>query len=253
MSTTSNKICIEVKGLDACYGSTSVLKNISFTIPLNTIFTIMGPSGCGKSTLLKYLIGLKTPQQGSIQYGEHDFLAASTKQRQDILKQVGVLYQSGALWSTMTLLQNVALPLQEYTQLPMNSILELASLKLALVGLKQFEGRYPHELSGGMRKRAALARAIALDPKILFLDEPSAGLDPITSAHLDDLIVQLKDSLDMTVIMVTHELVSIFGIAEDSIFLDNETKSIVARGNPKAIAATTHNQRVKEFLTRTVT
>jgi phospholipid/cholesterol/gamma-HCH transport system ATP-binding protein len=226
---------IEVRDLEMRYGSYVVMRDINFAVAEGQVFVIMGGSGCGKSTLLKYLIGLKEVTQGDVLYHGQSFAKATQEEREQLQRTFGVLYQSGALWSSRTLAENVALPLEEYTELSAKEIRELASLKLSLVGLKGFEDFYPSELSGGMRKRAGLARAMALDPATLFFDEPSAGLDPISSRRLDDLILQLRDSLGTTVVVVTHELASIFAIADTAIFLDAETKRMIVQGNPKVL------------------
>jgi phospholipid/cholesterol/gamma-HCH transport system ATP-binding protein len=210
----------------------------------------MGGSGCGKSTLLRHLIGLMQPAKGRVLYGGEDFWAAEVERQRQIMRRFGVLYQSGALWSSMTLAENVALPLEEYALLPPGEIRERVSLKLALVGLAGFEGYYPSEISGGMKKRAGLARAMALDPDILFFDEPSAGLDPISSRLLDDLILELRESLRATVVVVTHELASIFAIGNNSVFLDPETKTMIAAGDPKILLQESDDPRVIRFLTR---
>jgi phospholipid/cholesterol/gamma-HCH transport system ATP-binding protein len=202
------------------------------------------------STVLRHLIGLGEPVKGSVFYRGVDFTTATTDGRSAILRRIGVLYQSGALWTSMTLLENVGLPLEEYTDLTPGEIREVASLKLALVGLPGFEDYYPSEISGGMQKRAALARAIALDPDVLLFDEPSAGLDPVSSRHLDDLILQLRDSLGATIVVVTHELASIFTIGDDSILLDADTRTVIARGSPKELLAHSTDPRVRRFLTR---
>lgn len=231
------------------YGSYVVMRDINFNVQPGRILVIMGGSGCGKSTLLKYLIGLKEVEKGEIYYHGRSFVRATEDERQEIQRSFGVLYQGGALWSTRTLAENVALPLEEYTKLSVDEIRELSSLKLALVGLKGFEDFYPSEISGGMRKRAGLARAMSLDPEILFFDEPSAGLDPISSRRLDDLILRLRDSLGATVIVVTHELASIFAIADSSIFLDAETKQMLVQGDPKELVK--HGDpKVRTFLLR---
>jgi phospholipid/cholesterol/gamma-HCH transport system ATP-binding protein len=226
---------IEVRDLEMRYGSYVVMRDINFAVAEGQVFVIMGGSGCGKSTLLKYLIGLKEVTQGDVLYHGQSFAKATQEEREQLQRTFGVLYQSGALWSSRTLAENVALPLEEYTELSAKEIRELASLKLSLVGLKGFEDFYPSELSGGMRKRAGLARAMALDPATLFFDEPSAGLDPISSRRLDDLILQLRDSLGTTVVVVTHELASIFAIADTAIFLDAETKRMIVQGDPKVL------------------
>ncbi|MBQ7456507.1 MAG: ATP-binding cassette domain-containing protein [Desulfovibrio sp.] len=227
------------------------MKGISFDVHTNDIFFITGGSGCGKSTLLRVLLGLKEPQSGSIWYGSNDFYASSPEIQQEIKRTTGILFQSGALWSSMTLGENVALPLQQYTNLSAAEIREMAQLKLALTGLAGFEDYYPSEISGGMRKRAGLARALALDPKILFLDEPSAGLDPVSSRHLDDLIVELATALNTTFLIVSHELDSIFAIATKIIFLDNQTRTIQAQGDPRLLKDDPNTAlSARNFLTR---
>ncbi len=241
---------IEIRDLTMAYGSFVVQRDISTVIREGEVFIIMGGSGCGKSTLMKHMIGLKEPAAGQVLYRGQDFTAAAPDQRTAMLQRVGVLYQQGALWSSMTLAENVGLPLEQFTSLSHAEINEVASLKLSLVGLKGFELFYPSEISGGMRKRAALARAIALDPEILFFDEPSAGLDPITSRRLDDLILQLRDSLGTTIVVVTHELQSIFTIADNSIFLDAETRRPIATGNPRELLENSDDPRVQQFLNR---
>ncbi|HEB70159.1 MAG TPA: ATP-binding cassette domain-containing protein [Desulfobulbus sp.] len=241
---------LSVIDLTMAYDDFILQQNISFTVERGDIFIIMGGSGCGKSTLLRHLIGLKPPQKGKIMYADFDFWQADAAEREKILQRSGILYQSGALWSSMTLAENVALPLQRYTVLHPPVVRELVEFKLSLVGLNGFSEYYPSELSGGMRKRAALARAIALDPELLFFDEPSAGLDPVTSRHLDELILELRDSLGATVIMVTHELDSIYSIGTNSVFLDREAKTMLAVGNPKTMAQETENPVVIDFLTR---
>ena len=210
----------------------------------------MGGSGCGKSTLLRHMIGLNEPAQGRYLLRRGELHAGRPAKRQEMLRRMGVLYQSGALWSSMTLAENVGLPLGEYTDLSPQEIREVASLKLALVGLKGFEDYYPSQISGGMQKRAGLARAMALDPEILFFDEPSAGLDPISSRLLDDLILELRDSLGATVVVVTHELASIFTIGNNSVFLDAETRTMIAGGDPKELLAHSQEAKVRRFLTR---
>ncbi len=240
-----------VRDLTLAYGDRIILKDLNFTIGRGEIFIIMGGSGCGKSTLLRHLIGLLRPAKGQVLYdGTVDLWSADPKTRSQILRRIGVLYQSGALWSSMTLAENVSLPLALYTDLNAETIRELAALKLALVGLSGFEDYYPYEISGGMQKRAGLARAIALDPEVLFFDEPSAGLDPLSAKRLDDLIVELRASLGATIVMVTHELPSILAIGTDSIFLDAETKTVLAQGPPRKLLASCPDPRVREFLTR---
>ena len=241
---------IQIKDLEMRYGSLLIQQDLTFDINRGDIFIIMGGSGCGKSTLLKHLVGLKEPAAGTVNYGETDFWDSDERTRMGIMKKTGILYQQGALWSSMTLTENIAIPLEEYTDADAATIRELASLKLALVGLAGFEDFYPSEISGGMRKRAALARAIALDPEILFFDEPSAGLDPISAKLLDDLILELRDALGTTVVIVTHELDSIFAIGSNSVFLDPVTKTMIAEGNPVKLRDHSPDSRVRSFLTR---
>jgi phospholipid/cholesterol/gamma-HCH transport system ATP-binding protein len=239
-----------VKNMNIAYGDVVLQHELNFAIGMGEIFVIMGRSGCGKSTLLKQMIGLKEPSSGDVFYDGAPLWAAEPQDRLAAMRHFGVLYQSGALWSSMTLAENVALPIAEYTDLSPADIRDLACLKLGLVGLDGFENYYPAELSGGMRKRAGLARAMALDPDILFFDEPSAGLDPVGSRHLDDLILALRDSLGATVVVVSHELASIFAIADNSIFLDAESKTAIAGGDPKALLKNESNPHVRDFLTR---
>ncbi len=232
------------------YGDFIIQKNLNFKVRQGDIFIIMGGSGCGKSTLLRHLVGLKEPAKGEVRYHGTSYWTAELQVQEEIRKQFGVLFQSGALWSSMTLAENVALPLEEYTELKKNDIREIVSLKLALVGLKGFEDYYPSEISGGMQKRAGLARAMALDPEILFFDEPSAGLDPISSRLLDDLILELRDSLGSTVVIVTHELASIFAIGNNSVFLDTDTKTMIAEGDPNMLRENSTDPKVQNFLKR---
>ena len=242
--------CIEVRNLTMAYGSRVIQQDLDFTVRHGDIFIIMGGSGCGKSTLLRHLIGLMRPAQGDVFYEGQSFWGAEPETRERMLQRFGVLYQSGALWSSMTLAENVALPLGEYTDLAPAEIRDLVSYKLALVGLAGFEEFYPSEISGGMRKRAGLARAMALDPEVLFFDEPSAGLDPISSRRLDDLILEVRASLGATVVVVTHELASIFAIGTDAVFLDGETKTMLATGDPKVLLTEASQPAVRRFLTR---
>lgn len=232
------------------YGSLVVMRDLSFRVRRGEIFVIMGGSGSGKSTLLKHLIGLKEPAEGTVLFEGKNYWRADERTRKQMLRRMGVLYQNGALWSGMTLAENVALPLEEYTDLRADEIREVVSLKLALVGLRGFEAFYPAEISGGMRKRAALARAMALDPEVLFFDEPSSGLDPISSSRLDDLVLQLRDSLGSTVVVVSHDLASIFAIADRALFLDIDEKTMTALGNPVEMREHPPNERVHRFLTR---
>jgi phospholipid/cholesterol/gamma-HCH transport system ATP-binding protein len=246
------KPIIEVRNLTMAYGDFVLMTGVAFRVKKARVLVIVGGSGCGKSTLLKYLIGLKDPAsgKGEIFYFGQPFSNVDEEARGGMLRRFGVLYQSGALWSSMTLAENIALPLLQYTPLAPAKIRELCSFKLALVGLKGTEDLYPSEISGGMSKRAGLARAMALDPEILFFDEPSAGLDPVSSRRLDDLILRLRDSLGTTVVVVTHELASIFAIADDSLFLDAETKTVLARGNPHDLVKDGNDPKVISFLRR---
>src|SRR5271155_2886688 len=241
---------ITVKNLTMAYGNYVLMRDLNFTVNHGDIFIIMGGSGSGKSTLLRHMLGLIEPAKGEVWYGNFNFTRGELLQREEMLRHFGVLYQSGALWSSMTLAENVGLPLGEFTNLSDEEIHEVASLKLALVGLKGFEGYYPSQISGGMQKRAGLPRAIALDPEILFFDEPSAGLDPISSRLLDDLILELRDNLGATVVVVSHELASIFAIGNNSVFLDAESKTVIAQGDPKDLLKNCKDQRVRAFLTR---
>ena len=241
---------IEVRDLTMAYGSFVIQRDLSFTVNSGDIFIVMGGSGCGKSTLLRHLVGLKEPAKGQVFYDNVSFWDSDSAGQEAIMRRFGILYQSGALWSSMTLAENVALPLGEYTRLSPSQIKELVSLKLALVGLAGFEDFYPSEISGGMRKRAGLARAMALDPDILFFDEPSAGLDPISARRLDELILELRDSLGATVVVVTHELASIFAIGNNSVFLDAETRTMIAVGDPNKLLAESNDPKIRSFLTR---
>ncbi len=241
---------IEVKDLTMAYDGRVVMRDLSFQVSQGEIFVIMGGSGSGKSTLLKHLIGLRKPARGVILFDGEDFGEADGGTRKGMLRRMGVLYQNGALWSGLTLAENVALPIEEYTNLRPESIAEVVSLKLALVGLRGFEAYYPAEISGGMRKRAALARAIALDPEVLFFDEPSSGLDPITASRLDDLILRLRDSFGTTIVVVSHDLASIFKIADRALFLDIERKTMTALGDPAELRENPPSVDVHRFLTR---
>ena len=241
---------IVVKGLEMSYGSFVLMRDLNFTINRGDIFIIMGGSGCGKSTLLKQLVGLKRPAMGQILYDDVNYWEAEPDVQERLKRRFGILFQSGALWSSMTLGENIALPLEQYTRLPPEQIRELVSLKLALVGLGGFEDFYPSEISGGMKKRAGLARAMALDPDLLFFDEPSAGLDPISARLLDDLIIELSESLGTTVVVVTHELASIFAIGTNSVFLDPDVKTMTAAGDPKRLLQESSDPKVISFLTR---
>ena len=241
---------ITVRNLTMAYGDFVVMRDLNFTIDRGDVFIIMGGSGCGKSTLMKILIGLKSPAVGQVLYGDRSLWEIDPQQRQQIMQRFGILYQSGALWSSMTLAQNVGLPLELYTGLDSGAIRDVVSLKLSLVGLAGFEEFYPSEISGGMRKRAGLARAMALDPEVLFFDEPSAGLDPVSARRLDDLILELRESLGATVVVVTHELASLFAIGNNSVFLDPETRTMIASGDPQQLLAESKDPKVRSFLTR---
>jgi phospholipid/cholesterol/gamma-HCH transport system ATP-binding protein len=241
---------IEVRGVTMAFGDFVVQRDVSFTVRRGDVFIIMGDSGSGKSTMLRHLIGLKSPAAGEVLYDGQSFWAADEDGRIEFMRRFGVLFQSGALWSSLTLAENVALPLGQFTDLSAREMREVAELKLALVGLAGFEDFYPSEISGGMKKRAGLARAMALDPEVLFFDEPSAGLDPISSRRLDDLILELRDSLGATIVVVTHELASLFAIGDNSVFLDGEEHRMIAEGNPVTLLAESEHPKVREFLTR---
>lgn len=247
---SEKEIKIKVENLTIAYGDFVLMKDISFEVNKGDIFIIMGGSGGGKSSLLRVLTGLVPPATGDIWIDGIDFAKVTADERDEIMQRCGILYQSGALFSSMTLAENIALPLQQYTNYSPKLIKELVSLKLALVGLTGFEEFYPSEISGGMKKRAGLARALALDPEIVYFDEPSAGLDPISSKLLDDLIIDINQSLGTTIVVVTHELSSIFAIGTNSIFLDADIKGILGRGNPKELLKNPPNEKLLNFLTR---
>jgi len=241
---------LEVRDLTVAFGPNVIQRNLSFAVRPRSIFAIMGGSGCGKSTVLKAMIGLLAPAGGTVLVDGEDYWAIGERRRVDIRRRFGVLFQGGALWSSMTVGENVALPLQMFTRLDAAAIGTLVDLKLALVGLAGVGDKMPSELSGGMRKRAALARALALDPDILFFDEPSAGLDPITSNRLDDLILELSSGLGATVVIVTHELASLFAICDDGVFLDVQTRTGIARGSPRHLRDTCDDPTVRAFMER---
>ena len=241
---------ITVTDLMMGYGDFVLMRDLNFTINRRDVFIIMGGSGCGKSTMMTILIGLKSPLKGQVFYGDVDFWESDPEARDRIIRRAGVMYQSGALWSSMTLAENVALPLETYTDLNPRQIREVVKMKLALVGLAGFEEFYPSEISGGMQKRAGIARAMAMDPEVLFFDEPSAGLDPVSARRLDELILQLQESLGTTMVVVTHELASIFTIANNSVFLDVSKRTMTATGDPKKLLAETKDPTLRQFLTR---
>jgi phospholipid/cholesterol/gamma-HCH transport system ATP-binding protein len=243
---------IVAKDVTIAYGDFVVQRDLNFTVNRGDVFIIMGGSGCGKSTLLKVMIGLKEPARGDIFYEETPFWASGEDERETMKRKFGTLFQSGALWSSMTLAENIGLALKQYTSLSSAEIREVVNYKLMLVGLAGFEDYYPNEISGGMKKRAGLARAMALDPEILFFDEPSAGLDPISARLLDDLILELRDSLGTTIVVVTHELASIFEIGNNSVFLDADAKTQLATGDPKELRDSHPNDLVRAFLRRGV-
>jgi len=249
-SSTHPRSLIAVRGLTMAYGEFIVMRDLDFDIMPRDIFVIMGGSGCGKSTLMRHLIGLREPAAGTIEYHGQNFTNATPEERNAMIRHFGVMYQSGALWSSLTLAENIALPLEEHTELPAKTIRDIVAYKLALVGLSGFENHYPSEISGGMNKRAGIARAMALDPDILFLDEPGAGLDPLSSRRLDDLILRLRDALHSTIVIVTHELASIFAVANNSVFLDTSTRTLGATGDPRHLRDHCQNPIVREFLSR---
>jgi phospholipid/cholesterol/gamma-HCH transport system ATP-binding protein len=241
---------ISVHDLTLAYGPLVVMRDLEFEIQDKEIFVIMGGSGCGKSTLLRHLVGLAKPAKGRILYGGEDFTAAEEDERGRFIRRFGVMYQWGALWSSMTLGENISMLIEEAGKLPAKTVRDLVAYKLALVGLAGYEDYYPAQLSGGMKKRAGIARAMALDPDILFLDEPGGGLDPLSSKRLDDLILRLRDSQGCTIVIVTHELASIFGIADTALFLDPVTHMQGALGNPEHLRDHSENPAVRLFLNR---
>jgi phospholipid/cholesterol/gamma-HCH transport system ATP-binding protein len=242
---------MSLRDVTLAFGSRVIQQNLSFDVRRGSIFAVMGGSGCGKSTVLKSMIGLLPPRAGQFLVEGEDYWAGSEARRTEIgRRRFGVLFQNAALWSAMTVAMNIALPMQMFTPLDETTINRLVMLKLGLVGMERAAERLPSELSGGMRKRAGLARALALDPDILFFDEPSAGLDPITSSRLDDLILNLRDGLGATVVIVSHELPSLFAIADDGVFLDAQTKTVIAHGSPSALRDTSSHPQVLAFMRR---
>lgn len=249
-SPSPNVPAISAENLECGYEGRVLLQNVSFSVAPGELFFVIGGSGCGKSTLLKHLIGLQRPTAGTIRYFGESFTDADPSRRRELLRTFGVLYQNSALWSSLTLRENITLPLEEYTSLNRRERNELAALRLAQVQLTGYEDFYPSEISGGMKKRAGLARALALDPAIVFFDEPSAGLDPVTSRKLDELVKDIRDTLGTTMVIVSHELDSIFSTADRVIMLGREAKGIIAEGNPRELLQTNRDPAVQEFLQR---
>jgi len=246
----SADVHIQVKDLTMAYGSRVIMEELSFDVIRGSVTAIVGGSGCGKSTLLRHMIGLLEPVKGEVIYNGESFTKAAPARRSEMLRSFGVTYQQGALWSSMTLAENVALPLEQYTKLNPRDVSRIVELKLALVGLSGFEEYYPADISGGMRKRAALARALALDPEVLFFDEPSAGLDPLSSARLDELIQHVCNSTGATVVLVTHELPSIFAIVSQALFLDAKTQRLIATGSPAELRDHPPSDVIRRFFSR---
>lgn len=237
-----------VRNLTLAHGERVIMRDLDFVIKKGDIFIIMGPSGSGKSTLMRHMLGLNTPAAGDVLYDGHSLFQSGEQTRLGILRKVGVMYQAGALWSALTVHENVALPLEEFSDCSGSEIRRLVEFKLALVGLSGRGGAYPSELSGGMAKRAAVARALALDPEILFLDEPSSGLDPVSARRFDDTILQLRDALGMTVVMVTHDLESIFRVGDQAVYLDVETRRQGGPGKPTEMRAQPPSPAIARFL-----
>jgi len=241
---------VEIRELTMAYGDFVIQRDLDFAIQRGEIFAVIGTSGCGKTTLLRHLVGLKSPAKGEVLYDGESFWAADPARRQLLMRRFGVMYQNGALWSSMTLAENVSLPLELFTDLERSEIREIALFKLALMGLAGFGDFHPSEVSGGMQKRVGVARAMALDPDILYFDEPSAGLDPVSARHLDDLIRELRDSLGITMVIVTHELDSIFAVADRSLFLDPDTHTMLAIGPPAELRDHSPEPKIRQFLNR---
>jgi len=244
------QVHVEVRGLTMAYGERVIQHDLDFAVYRGDVFVIMGGSGCGKSTLLRHMIGLQQPARGDILFNGESFFNASPEQQLAMRRQWGITYQRGGLFSDLTLAENVAVPLMQYTTFGRDEISDIVSYKLALVGLAGFESYYPGAISGGMQKRAAMARAIALDPELLFFDEPSAGLDPLSSQRLDELIMQISQSMNSTVIIVTHELASIFQIATNAVFLDADSKTQLDYGDPRTMKRQSPHETVRRFLAR---
>jgi phospholipid/cholesterol/gamma-HCH transport system ATP-binding protein len=239
---------ISVQGLTMGFGGFVVQRDLAFRVRTGDVFVIMGPSGCGKSTLMRHMVGLLRPRAGRINYGDRSLWGSRRHLRQDLMQRLGVMYQGGALWSAMTLAENVELPVSRHRSLPKRQLRDLASYKLALVGLAGYENFYPSQISGGMRKRAAVARAMAMDPEILFFDEPSAGLDPVSARRLDELILELRATLGTTMVVITHDLASIFRIADEALYLDTEARTMLAVGDPRALLHHCSHAQVRDFL-----
>jgi phospholipid/cholesterol/gamma-HCH transport system ATP-binding protein len=248
--TTETLPAIQVTELACSYQDYRVLEGVSFSVRAAEIFFIVGGTGVGKTTLLRNMVGLATPVHGDVSFKGRSFTGADAAERREMLKTFGLSFQGGALWSSLTLRENIALPLEEYTPLPGDEIGRIAAFRLSQVGLKGFEDYYPSEISGGMKKRAGLARALALDPTIVFFDEPSAGLDPVTARNLDRLILDIRDTFGTTIVIVSHDVDSIMGIADRLIMLDRETRGIIAEGSPRQLALGPSDPKVLEFLTR---
>ncbi|MCH4090420.1 ABC transporter ATP-binding protein [Acetobacter sp.] len=249
-ASEQNDVLLSLRDVTIGYGPKVIQKNITMDVKRGSIFAVMGGSGCGKSTILRSMIGLLRPQAGRYTVDGDDYWSGPDSHRTALNRRFGVLFQSGALWSSMTVGENIALPLEMFTRLDKAMIRNLVELKLGLVGLSHAIDLYPSEISGGMKKRAGLARAIALDPDILFFDEPSAGLDPITSARLDDLILSLREGLGATIVIVSHELSSLFAIADDGIFLDAQSKTPIAHGSPRDLRDHCSDPQVHAFMHR---
>jgi phospholipid/cholesterol/gamma-HCH transport system ATP-binding protein len=249
-SNNANEAAIVAEDLAVGYDGVPIMEGLNFAIKPAEVFFVIGGSGCGKSTLLRHLIGLQQPITGDVRILGESFVKASAQRRREFLKSFGVLYQSSALWSSLTLAENIMLPLEEYTDLNRREREQLARLKLAQVGLNGYHDYYPAEISGGMKKRAGFARALALDPRIVFFDEPSAGLDPITSRELDELIVHIRDTHGTTCVIVSHELASIFSIGDRVLMLEKNARTAIAEGPPLELAKTSRDSRVLDFMHR---